>query len=241
MNYDKDNGANELSLAETAYQSVKRDIIRCDLEPGRQITEQQLAKRYDVSRAVVRPAIKRLYQQQLIQTISRQRYVVSPVTLKEANDLFELRLLIEPPAARKAAGRLRPSQIERLEQLSRVQYQVGDRESAEAFLEANVELHVLVARASGNDMLTEMVGTLLEREQRLNHLSHMLRDRNNDATNEHRDLLDALAIGDGERAEQVMKEGIQSARRFVLEALMTSPSIQSVNVFSPPAKSSRAT
>ena len=74
MNHDKDNGSTESSLAETAYQFIKRDIIRCDLEPGRQITEQQLAKRYDVTRAVVRPAIKRLYQQQLIQTVSQQLF-----------------------------------------------------------------------------------------------------------------------------------------------------------------------
>ncbi len=49
-------------LAESAYQLIKRAIIRCDLEPGQQVREEQLADRFGVGRATVRPALKRLYQ-----------------------------------------------------------------------------------------------------------------------------------------------------------------------------------
>src|SRR4051794_14938933 len=91
------------SLAQTAYDTIKRAIIRCDLEPGQQVTEEQLAERFGLSRATVRPALKRLYQEQLVRTITRQRYVIPPITLKDAQDLFELRLLLEPAAARRAA------------------------------------------------------------------------------------------------------------------------------------------
>lgn len=216
-----------------AYNLIKRAIIRCDLEPGRQVTEEQLAERFELSRAAVRPALKRLFQEQLVQTISRQRYIIPPITLKDAEDLFELRLLLEPAAARRAAGQVDPIQLERLDQLCRAQYRLGDRESAEAFLRANTEFHITVARASGNELMAEVIASLLDREERLNHMSHVLHDRNDDAYHEHQELVEALVAGDGERAENVMANGIRSARRFVVEALMSSPAIQSANVVKP--------
>jgi DNA-binding GntR family transcriptional regulator len=221
------------SLAETAYDLIKRAIIRCDLEPGQPVSEEHLAERFGLGRAAVRPALKRLYQEQLVQTITRQRYIIPPITLKEAHDLFDLRMLLEPVAARRAAGRVDPVQLERLDQLCRAQYHPGDRDSAEAFLRANTEFHVTVARASGNEIMAEVIAGLLDREERLNHLSHMLHDRNEVAYHEHHELVEALVAGDGARAEQVMADQIRSARAFVVEALISSASIQSVNVARP--------
>ena len=224
-------------MADVAYERIKRDILRCDLEPGSQITEEQLAERFGISRSVVRPALKRLYQQQLIRTASRNRYVVPPITLRDAHELFDLRLMIEPTAARRAAGRIDAAQLERLNQLCSAHYVPGDRDSAEVFLQANAEFHVTVARASGNDLLAEVVSSLLEREQRLNHLAHVLGDRNQDAFHEHSELVEALVTGDGDRAEAVMSEGIRSARAFVIDALTSSPSVQEINVTIPRTES----
>ncbi len=220
-------------LAEAAYELIKRAIIRCDLEPGQQVTEEQLANHFGLGRATVRPALKRLYQEHLVQTISRHRYVVPPITLKDAHDLFDLRLLLEPVAARRAAGRVDPVLIQRLDELCRAQYRPGDLESAEAFLLANSEFHVTVARASGNQIMGDVIANLLDREERLNHLAHMLHDRNEDAYHEHHDLVEALVAGDGERSEQVMARQIRAARAFVIDALTASPAIQSVNVTRP--------
>lgn len=228
-------------LAERAYTTIKRAIIRCDLEPGQQVTEEQLAERFDLSRAAVRPALKRLFQEQLVQIVPRQRYIVAPITLKDAQDLFEMRLLLEPAAARRAAGHVDPEQLARLEELCGAQYRLGNRESAEAFLQANTELHITVARASGNALMAEVIAALLDREERLNHISHVLHDRNEAAYHEHHELVEALTAGDGERAERAMAEGIRSARAFVIEALISSPAIRFANVVkpSPPEAGSR--
>ena len=238
---DDEGTARQRSLAETAYARIKRAIIRCDLEPGQQVTEEELAERFGLGRAAIRPALKRLYQEGLVRTITRQRYVIPPITLKDAHDLFDLRMLLEPVAARRAAGRVDPAQLKRLDELCRAQYRLGDRDSAEAFLRANTEFHVTVARASGNEIMAEVIANLLDREERLNHLSHVLHDRNEEAYHEHHDLVEALVAGDGDRAEQVMADQIRAARAFVIEALTASPSVQSVNVRRPPAADGRRT
>lgn len=224
-------------LAESAYEQIKRAIIHCELEPGQQVTEEYLAERFGFGRANVRPALKRLYQERLIQTSTRQRYVIPPITLKDAHDLFEIRLLLEPPAARRAAGRVDGPLLDRLNELCSATYRIGDEESAEDFLRANAEFHVTVARASGNEILAEMIANVLDREERLNNLAHTLRDRNEVAHHEHQELVDALVSGDCDRAETVMAAQIRAAKLFVIEALTSSPSIQQVNVTRPSATS----
>jgi DNA-binding GntR family transcriptional regulator len=217
-------------LADTAYDSIKRDIVRCTLEPGRQVTEEELADRYRVGRAAVRAALKRLYQEQLIEIMTRQRYMIAPITLKHVNELFDVRLLLEPPAARRAAGRVDAQRLRTLDELCRAQYRVGDRESAAEFLSINTEFHVAVAEASGNSLQASMIRGLLDKIERVHHLGHLLHDRNQDAFHEHHDLLEALLAGDGDRAEQIMVDQIVAAKRFAIDAMLNSTSLSTVNV-----------
>ncbi len=167
--------------------------------------------------------MKRLYQQDLVHAVSLRRYVVAPITLREAQDVFEMRMLLEPAAARKAAGKVDPVHLRRLNELCQIHYRAGDRESAELFLAANTEFHFTIARAAGNEILAETIAAVHDRYQRLNHLSHMLRDRNIEAYHEHSDLVEALESGDAEKAEQVMARQIAAARSFVIDALVSSP------------------
>ena len=218
------------SLADEAYASIKRAVIRCELQPGQPVTEEQLAAHYGVGRAAVRAALKRLCQEKLVEVGVRQRYIVAPITLRRVNELFEVRALLEPTAARRAAGRIDAEQLRRLEQLCQARYVVGDAESARAFLSLNTEFHSTIARASGNDLLADTVVGVLEKIERVHHLGHLLRDRNEQAFHEHHDLVEALVAGEGDRAYEITQTQIESARRFAIDSLLASPSVQSVNV-----------
>lgn len=218
---------------EAAYAWIKRDIISCALPPGQQVTEEYLAERFGTGRGAVRAALKRLYQEHLVQTTSRQRYVIPPITLREARELFDIRRLLEPVAARRAAGVIEPPIIARLRELCKSQYDVGDQRSAIDFLTANTEFHLTVARASGSLVLADLIANLLDRVERFNHVSHALMDRNVVAHDEHVALVDALEACDGDGAERVMAAQIDSSWRFVLEALTRSPSIQTASVIVP--------
>jgi DNA-binding GntR family transcriptional regulator len=233
------------SLADRAYAAIKLAVIRCELEPGQPITEARLAAQYRVGRAAVRAALKRLCQEKLVEVALRQRYIVAPITLRHVNELFELRALLEPAAARRAAGRIDAVRLRRLEELCQARYVVGDAESASAFLRLNTEFHATIVRASGNDLLAETVVGLLEKIERVHHLAHLLRDRNEQAFHEHHDLVEALVAGQGDRAYEITQSQIESARRFAIDGLLASPSVQMVNVaagrlrLAPPAAPAR--
>jgi len=134
-------------LVDQAYFAIKRSVIDCELAPGESITEEQLAQQYRVGRAAVRAALKRLTQEKLVDIGVRQRYTVTPLTLRHVNELFAVRALLEPHAARLAAGRIDAAHLRRLDELCQARYVVGDIFSARAFLRLNTEFHTTIARA----------------------------------------------------------------------------------------------
>jgi DNA-binding GntR family transcriptional regulator len=217
------------SLVDQAYSAIKRSVIDCELAPGEAITEEQLALHYGVGRAAVRAALKRLTQEKLVDVGVRQRYNVTPLTLRHVNELFAVRALLEPHAARLAARRIDSEHLRRLDELCQARYVVGDLLSARAFLRLNTEFHTTIARACGNELLADTLVDLFEKVERVHHLGHLLRDRNEQAFHEHHDLVEALVAGDGQRAFEITAEQIEAARSFAIDTLLASPTIQTVN------------
>ena len=223
--------ATDRSLNLAAYTAIKRDIIRCELKPGSQISESALAERYHVGRAAVRTALNRLFQERLVQPVPRQGYLIGPITFKNVRDLFAVRLMLEPEAASLAASHASVRELDELAELCRkARYRLGDAASAEEFLRRNTEFHVGIARASGNERLAAIVASLLDEMERLFHFGLMLRDRNDEMYHEHNDLVEALMAGDSGRAAQVVTEQIDAAQKMVTDALLSSERVLAINL-----------
>jgi DNA-binding GntR family transcriptional regulator len=208
------------SLARRAYEALKQDILTCVLAPGAQIYEGELAARYGMSKTPVREALNLLGQEGLVQVLPRRGYLVAPVTLRDVQEVFQLRLLLETAAAELAAEHITEEGLRQLNALVAVRYTYRDRASYARFLRANREFHVAVAQASGNGRLAAFVGKLLEDMERILHLGLDLRDSADEMAGEHAELVDALLRGDGVLARRVVTEQLQSSRKRVLEALV---------------------
>ena len=218
------------SQAEIAHGRIRLDIIACVLEPGRHLTEIQLAERYGVGRAAVRAALSRLCQERLVQVVPRQGYVVAPITLKLIRDLFDVRRQLEPAVSRLAAERADDAQLEHLARLSEASTRDGQEAPTEHFIRTNTEFHVAVARATGNERLAEMMAGLLDEMERLLRLVVTQLQLRDELYPEHHDLVAALLARDAERAEELSAEQVRVAQKRVMEALLSSPSLQSVNL-----------
>jgi len=220
----------ERSLADDAYAVLKRRIIVCEMEPGMRVTEAQLVQQISIGKTPVREALARLVQEGLVCNIPRHGYEVAPVTLRDVQHLFGLRLIVEPAAVQLAAGRVDTVQLRRLDELCQAGYTVGDHESITRFLRANHEFHTMLARASGNPRLADVVERLLEESERLFHIGLMLRNRTDEMAHEHGELVDALVAGDGEAARRIAVQQILTSQRMVVDALLSSPAVLSAQV-----------
>jgi DNA-binding GntR family transcriptional regulator len=222
-------GINE-SLSATAYGAIQRDIIRCALLPGAEFTENLLVGRYQMGKTPIRQALARLAQEGMVRILPRRGYLVAPISIKDVEDVFYLRLLLETDAVRLAAGRVDAVPLRRLDEICRAGYDPADPDSAEAFLRINTEFHVTIARASGNDRLVVIVAQLLREMERLFHVGLRLRNRSEEMAHEHQDLVDALVAGQAERAKDIAADQIIAARKMVLDGLMSSTHLMTVSL-----------
>jgi DNA-binding GntR family transcriptional regulator len=217
-------------LTDRAYERIKHDIIGCLIAPGTEISEAQLCAHYKLGKAPVRMALSRLAHDGLVRAIPRRGYMVTAVTLKDIQDVFELRLMLEPAAARMAAGRVDGQHLRMLDEVCRAGYQPGDAKSISRFLEANKAFHVALAQAAGNVRLANAIEQLLDEMTRLLHLGLGLRNRSQEMQHEHRALVKALTRGDGATAERICREQIEAARSMVLSAILTSSSVMNLPI-----------
>jgi DNA-binding GntR family transcriptional regulator len=217
-------------LTDRAYERIKHDVITCVLAPGAEISEPQLCLHYRLGKAPVRMALIRLAHDGLVRAIPRRGYRITPVTLKDIQDIFELRLMLEPAAAHMAAGRINAQRLRVLDDACRDGYQPNDIKSITRFLDANKAFHVAIAHATGNNRLAAMIAQLLDQMTRLLHLGLGLRNRAHEMQQEHRALIKALARGDRETAERIAREQIEAARSMVLSAIMTSSTVMNLAI-----------
>lgn len=224
-----------VSLAATAYAVVKRAIIRCQLAPGQQVSESQLAVRFGLGRAAVRTALSRLSQEELVHPVARSGHVIAPITLAGVHDVFDVRTHLEPPAVRRAARSATDlSGLRELEAACRdARYEPGDDDAVDAFLRANTAFHVGVVACGGNQRMAHLVQGLLEASERFFHLALGLTDRNEEMYHEHHDLLEALVTGDADRAHAVSVEQLEASERMVVAALLSSAGMREVNLARP--------
>src|SRR5918997_618134 len=125
------------SLTKRTYEALKQDVLTCALRPGAQIFEAELATRYGTSKTPVREALSTLVQEGLVQVLPRRGYLVAPITLRDVQEVFQLRLLLETAAAELAAEHITEEALRQLNALVEVRYTYRDRASYARFLRAN--------------------------------------------------------------------------------------------------------
>jgi DNA-binding GntR family transcriptional regulator len=210
---------NNSSLADQAYTSLKKDIITCALEPGSQMAQAQLVERYHFGLTPIREALKRLESEGYVQSIPRFGYLVSPITLGDINNIYELRKVLEVSAVRFAALRASDSQLRHIRESANFTYRYKDTQSYLDFLQENTAFHTQVALASGNARLSEMIGSLLDMMTRIFHLGLDLRDSAEEMRQEHIALATALQARDPIESERIVMEQISRSQQRVVERL----------------------
>ena len=216
-------------LTARAADALRRDILAIRLAPGETLSEAATATRLGLGKAPVRAALARLAEEGLVQAVPRRGWVVSRVTTRDIHEVFDLRLLLEPEAARLAAlnplARGDAAALARLDAVCAAGYRPDAGETALSFLEANRAFHVAIAELSGNVRMARQIGRLLDESTRMLVLGLRRRDRSGEMAHEHRALIAALAAGDAEASAATMRAQVEASRNMVIAGLAT-PSAQ---------------
>jgi GntR family transcriptional repressor for pyruvate dehydrogenase complex len=223
--------------ARLSHQIVLRlceQIRQGQLRPGDRLTaERELADQLRVSRSSLREALRTLELAGLVEsrhgggTYVRDAVAwdaVSPLALvlqasgDAVGDLWEIRLIVEPEIAGRAAIRATPEDLAALEDaLTR---QVAALGRVEESVGADRELHKALARASHNSVavrVVELIGALLFEGR-----SHFvaLEERQQSALRCHREIVDAVRQGDPEAARSAMRRHLQEVEAHIVATLV---------------------
>lgn len=155
-----------ISANDAAYSRLLQDIVRSVLVPGERFSEQSLVGRYGFGKASIRAALVRLRHDGLVEGAPRQAHQVTMLTVRDADEINAMRVLLEPEAARLAAERRTEAQSRRIEQIARKTAQADiDRRPGE-FLGTNQSFHLAVAEASRSRRLASSIeGLIIEGER----------------------------------------------------------------------------
>jgi DNA-binding GntR family transcriptional regulator len=208
--------------ANHAYDLMRREIVSCRIMPGARFTEPELMERYGLGKASLRIALQRLTEGGLVSSIPRHGYRVSPITVKDVDEVFALRVVLEPLAARLAAGRVNRVQLERLERACRGQIPGDVGNQLDFFLEANRSFHMAIAAAAGNQRLCRTLSGLLDEMTRLVALGFGVQRVRPNIANDHAQMIEHLMAGDAAAAESVARRHVETFREQTMEKVMES-------------------
>lgn len=205
----------ERSLADALFTRISEAIVTGDFGPGEKLSEPRLAARFGVSRGPLREAIRRLEERKLVERAPRQGVRVVTPSLPAAVALFKIREVLEGLAAREAAENALPADVAGLEAMLAMHRAALERPDAMVYWQAtaNADFHFEIARLARNDQLFDLLCNeyyTLFRVYRMQH--RIVPGRALRALQEHERIAGAIADGDGELAEFLMRRHIASAR-----------------------------
>lgn len=154
------------TLREQAYDIIKNAIMSGEFQPGQTLIEEQLAKDLGLSRTPLREALVLLEHDQYIEMIPYKGTFVTTLTIKEVQEIFHIRKLLEPEAVCMALEHITKEEIDQLRDFftgAREKVNQGDMET---FLASNKLVHDKLLEYGENDTLRNLILSYLEKIQR---------------------------------------------------------------------------
>ena len=216
---DDDRGTTT-SLANLAYQRIKDRLIMLDIRPGEPINDVGLAAELGMGRTPVREAVKRLETDHLVVSFPRRGTFATVVDVTELGAISDVRQLLEPHAARRAAenasSETRAEMRKTAARIRNLKVVAGDRTT---FINEDMAIHRLIYRATGNAHLEDV---LIRYDNLATRIWCLVIDRLPDLAEhvrEHSTLLDTIAAGDGHAAASLALDHVTSFERAIRRVL----------------------
>ena len=209
------------SMVDRIEHTLSDAIRRGELPGGLRLREIPIAERFDCSTTPVREAIRRLAAAGLVVVLPRRGATVSSISVDGIDELYELRFLLEPAMARKAAANAqsRPDLVAQLRDLVELQERQEHDENADGD-RLDATFHATLARLAGNETIADHVANATQRVEAVQARAQKWTPKGLEtALHFHAAILDAVVAGDADLAEQAMKEHLAQAKRGVLAGL----------------------
>jgi DNA-binding GntR family transcriptional regulator len=207
------------NLVEQVRDALLDEIASGQLAPGDRIIQEQIAQALGVSRQPVQQALALLRNQGVLHDAPGRGLIVAPLDPAHVQHMYDMRAVIEGLACRRAAE----TNAEKAAKLGPALIEAGRKAVASGavakMIAADMKFHEFIYGLSGNPLVAPALATHLTYTQRVMGEVLIRDEKPRDIWNQHAEILDAIAQGDGERAETLARAHITQAAGFMVARL----------------------
>ncbi|MGO9314597.1 MAG: GntR family transcriptional regulator [Syntrophobacteraceae bacterium] len=208
------------TLQRKAYHFVKEKIMNRQLKPGSCLTDVQIASELGMSRTPVREALRLLEYEGFLSSYARRGWRVYCLSLKDIQEIFDIKETLESTLARKAAACADDQQRGRLKKTLERMKKSAVANDYEAWRKADVELHDILLAMSGNGRATRIIGDLNDQWYRVRLGLMAMQGRLERSTREHEVVVERILAEDGNGAERYMRSHLHNLREELERLLL---------------------
>ncbi|HEX9014954.1 MAG TPA: GntR family transcriptional regulator [Chloroflexota bacterium] len=199
-------------LQEKAYQFVKEGILNRQFKPGSYLTDGQVAAELSMSRTPVREALRLLGYEGLVTSRARRGWQVNSLSLKDIQEIFDIKETLEAMLAKKAAECEDEQKRRQLAQIMERMRKSAAASDDEGWRDADVDLHRLLLAMAGNARGSRIVCDLNDQWYRLRLGLIAMHGRLERSNQEHDEVVKMVLARDGAGAEQRMRDHLHNLR-----------------------------
>ena len=216
---------NSVTKKEKAYEAIKKAIIAGLLESTKIYSITELSDSFKFGRTPVREALVILAAEGLIEPIPRLGYQVRSLSVDDMLEIFHLRGVLESEAAGLAAERISDQDISILVANNHAEQELVKNlltdETSHTYNQGyalNYEFHLIIARASGNNRLSKLVGNINKELERLLIYDHLTAEveKAEASVKQHREIIDRMQQRDKIGSQEAMKFHIEDVKNLYL-------------------------
>lgn len=201
---------------DSCYEALLERVLHGDLAPGEIIKERPIAMEMGVNPATVRRAAEWLRNDGFLERLPRRGWRVSMLSLRDLQDAYLIRSLLEPLAIQGAINRITDEEIEELEEQTDRLIALGEKATVYDRREADHRFHDVIAEASGNKILAETLKPLIRKVLLITTVGFRY-GRAARSFEEHKLILNALKQRDEKQVIKLMKKHLRNALKFNAE------------------------
>lgn len=214
-----DSGSYSHSLTAKVFNQLQNDILNGKYQAGDSLIETKLSSELGVSRTPIREAIRQLELEGLVQPIPNKGAIVLGVSVKDVEDIYTIRMMIEGFAARLAAESITAEELDELKEAVDLEEFYTLKNDTQHLLQFDSVFHDTLFKASKSKPLMQTLRTFHNYVRRARNNSLGSPVRAHEALQEHKAVLQAIIEHDAGEAERLTIEHIRNAKQSFLKQI----------------------
>jgi DNA-binding GntR family transcriptional regulator len=200
------------TFQQKAYDLIKEKIMNRQLKPGSHLTDSQFISELGISRTPIRDAFRLLEHEGFLISRARRGWQVYSLSLKDIHEIFDIKETLESMLARKAAECKDETKRKHLKSCMERMKKAGMTNDHEAWRQADLELHDILLKMSGNERASRVIRDLNDQWYRVRLGLIAMEGRVERSNREHDAVVEKILAGDGDGAERHMRDHLHNLR-----------------------------